>query len=307
MEYFRFVAMNTDILLAAEGSLETIQDGFERTTKFIRDEERRFTRFSTDSELSHLNQSAGAWFKLSVEMLEVIQIALFFREETGGLFDPTILHDLERIGYDRSLDYIRSRVVSSPASPMPHKPSKAAEIRLRQSESLISLPPGTSLDLGGIAKGWIVEHATRILANYSLACGVSAGGDMYTTGLPSGELGWRVGLEDPLNPGESLVSLKLPPGATATSATTKRVWKQDGKLRHHLIDPRSGEPAESDWLSVTVIAQDLCLCEAYAKALLIAGPREAQKLASQINIDYLAVDRNENILGTSKSLEYIYE
>jgi thiamine biosynthesis lipoprotein len=205
------------------------------------------------------------------------------------------------------MDYIRSGMVSSPGLSRPHNPSKTGEIFLRPSKSLISLPPGTSLDLGGIAKGWIVEHAARILADYSVACGVSAGGDMYTIGLPCEEVGWRVGLEDPLNSGESLAILKLPPGATATSATTKRIWKQDGKLRHHLIDPRSGEPAESDWLSVTVIAEDLCLCEAYAKALLIAGPREAQKLASKINIDYLAVDRNENILGSSKSLEYIDE
>jgi thiamine biosynthesis lipoprotein len=99
--------------------------------------------------------------------------------------------------------------------------------------------------------------------------------------------------------------LNIPPGAVATSSITKRAWKQGEKQRHHLIDPRTGEPAETDWLSVTVIAAHADLCEVFAKALLIAGPREAQTIAQNADISYLAVNREGNILGTQESLEYI--
>ena len=124
-------------------------------------------------------------------------------------------------------------------------------------------------------------------------------------GLPDSLRGWQVDLEDPRNPGEILANLNLPSGWLATSSITKRTWKQGGKMRHHLIDPRSGEPAQTEWLSVTVIAAHTTQCEAFAKALLIAGPGEAPIIAQNMQIAYLAVDHEGNILGTQNCLEYI--
>ena len=130
---------------------------------------------------------------------------------------------------------------------------------------------------------------------------------MYLIGLPKNMDSWPVSLDDPRNPGETLSMLNIPPGAVATSSIAKRVWKQGEKQRHHLIDPRTGEPAETDWLSVTVIAAHAAMCEVFAKALLIAGPLEAQTIAQTADISYLAVNREGNIVGTQESLEYIYD
>ena len=79
----------------------------------------------------------------------------------------------------------------------------------------------------------------------------------------------------------------------ATSSVTKRTWKQGEVNRHHLIDPRTGEPAQSDWLCATVIADDTVTAEVYAKALLIGGPAEVEKLTAHNNIVYLVVDHEE--------------
>jgi thiamine biosynthesis lipoprotein len=236
--------------------------------------------------------------------LEVILLAQHYVEQTHGLFDPSILPDLHRAGYDRTMDMIRTEGVFSLPDPTPRLHTPFDAIVIRPEESLISLPEGLRLDLGGIAKGWIAEQAALRLSNYSQACGVSAGGDMYLIGLPHGEQNWPVALDNPLQPGETLALLNIPPGGVATSSITKRAWKQGEKMRHHLIDPRSGEPAVTEWLSVTVIAEHTDTCEVFAKALLIGGPRDAQEIAQGIEIDYLAVDRQGNICGTKKSLEY---
>jgi thiamine biosynthesis lipoprotein len=165
-----------------------------------------------------------------------------------------------------------------------------------------------SIDLGGIAKGWIAEQAALILADFSSASAVNAGGDMFLIGLPNGEEQWSVELEDPLKPERTLMTIKVNPGAVATSSVTKRTWKQGGIARHHLIDPRTGEPAITDWLSMTVIAAHACEAEVFAKALFLGGPVECEDIAraSGIQFSYLAVDRNLKIWGTQKSKGYAY-
>ncbi len=166
-------------------------------------------------------------------------------------------------------------------------------------EQTILLPPGMAIDLGGIAKGWIAEQAANILSRYARACVVDAGGDMFLVGLPEGLEQWPVELEDPLQPDGILTTLRVNPGAIATSTVTKRAWKQAGRNRHHIIDPRTGEPAVSDWISVTVIAPHASEAEVFAKALLIAGPWEAEEIVrnSGIPLTYLAVDQEKKIWG----------
>lgn len=318
MEIFRFRAMNTDITLAAQGNSVHVSQGFEKAQQYIEASERRFTRFSEDSELSQLNRAAGTWFHASDDMTFVVSLAQQYVEQTNGLFDPSILPDLERVGYDRSMDLIRAEDALLPAARFAPSPTRSTSsgrglpplhgLLVNPAENLIYLPHGVRIDLGGIAKGWIAEQAALILAEYSLACLVDAGGDMFMVGRPEGEESWLIELEDPRNADLSLTRLNVPPGAVTTSSVAKRKWKQGETSRHHLIDPRTGEPAETDWLSVTVIAPHADMSEVFAKALLIAGPQEADMVARNApEIAYLAVDREGKIWGTLESLEFVNE
>jgi thiamine biosynthesis lipoprotein len=309
METFRFRAMNSDILLAAQGTPARVAEGFEEAQKFIQASEGRFTRFSEQSELSELNRSAGMPFQASPDLFSVIALAQHFFHQTRGLFDPSILPDLRRVGYDRSMDLLRQQGAGPLfESLLSGEHSSFSEMDLDETRGLILLPPGMSLDLGGIAKGWIAEQAAVLLSDFSSACAVNAGGDMFLVGLPDGEEQWPVAIEDPLQPEIDLTVIKVDPGAVATSAVTKRVWKQGEKQRHHLIDPRTGEPALTDWLSVTVIAPHAYEAEVFAKVLLIGGPQESEEIARECGtqFSYLAVDHDWKIWGNQKSLEYIY-
>ena len=309
METLRLRAMNTDILLAAEGQADQLQAGFEQARKFILAGEKRFTRFSEDSELSALNRSAGKRFPASPDLFSVIALARRFFHLTRGLFDPSILPELKRAGYDRSMEVLRD-LGPSPLfeTLLANEHPSFSEMDLDESDHTILLPPGMSLDLGGIAKGWIAEQAANILSGYATACAVDAGGDMFLVGLPVGLDQWPVALEDPLQPENILTTLNVSPGAIATSTVTKRVWQKAGKNRHHIIDPRTGEPAVSDWISVTVIAPHAYEAEVFAKALLIAGPQEAQEIVrhSGIPFTYLAIDQEKKIWGNQGIMDYSY-
>jgi FAD:protein FMN transferase len=310
METFCFRAMNTDIILAGQGNVKDVKLGFEKAYEYIVAAERRFTRFSEDSELSQLNRSTGTWFQASADMTFVVSLAHQYVEQTGGLFNPAILPDLERVGYDRSMDLIRAEEALLPPARFGIRLSVLPldGLLIKPEENLIYLPHGTRLDLGGIAKGWIAEQAAMVLADYSQACLVDAGGDMFMVGLPDGEESWQIELEDPRNANRSLTSLNVQPGAVTTSSVVKRKWKQGGTSRHHLIDPRTGEPAETDWLSVTAIAPHADMAEVFAKAFLIAGSRGAERVAQNApEVSYLAVDYDGKIWGTLESLELINE
>lgn len=311
MEISRFRAMNTDITLAAEGERQAVNRGFAEARQFIAASEHRFTRFSEDSELSQLNRSAGSWFQASADMTTVVMLAKQYTEETDGLFNPAVLPNMEWIGYDRSMDFIQAQeappLFADRIAPHPHL-LPLSDLVVDPEQNLIYMPHGIRLDLGGIAKGWIAEQAALLLAKYAKACLVDAGGDMFMVGHPAGEAFWQIELEDPQAPGWSLTQLDVTSGAVATSSTMKRKWVQSGIRRHHLIDPRTGEPAKTDWASVTVIAPHADTAEVFAKALLIAGAYDAEKIALNApEISYLAVDHAGMIWGTLESLEAIHD
>ena len=301
--------MSTTILAGAEGSLGAVNTGFRQVEALVREHERRFTRFSEHSELSALNRSAGTWFDVSPEMYEVLRLAVRYHLETEGLFDPSVLAWLEQAGYDRSIEIVQ-------AGNNPEKPVLAVQqdarpdfraVELAADRLAVRLPPGMRIDLGGIAKGWIAEQAAHLLNRYTQVCAVNAGGDQFACGVPSDETGWQVGLEDPFDPQHDLAVLTVSPGAVATSSIIKRRWKQGKSEQHHLIDPRTGKPARTQWASVTVITDTTAKAEVLAKALLITGQKGSERLmARHPKSAFIAVDLHRNLWGSENSTEYIY-
>ncbi len=299
--------MNTDIILAAEGLSEKVSAGFKQTCQFIQTSEKRFTRFSEQSELAQLNRSSGNWFDASQDLFEILQLCSAYQEMTGGLFDPSILPDLEAAGYDRSMDDIRAQGPGQARNNSTPRPSDSfQDIRFDLKKQQVCLPAGMKIDLGGIAKGWIAQQASSILAEYTRTCAVNAGGDMFLVGLPAGEKYWQVTLEDPNDFRRALNILKVGPGAVATSTTTRRKWVQDGRSQHHIIDPRTGQPAQTDFISVTVVTPQLAQAEVFAKALLISGSSQASSLvADRPEITFIAVDSLGHLWGSPNSKEII--
>lgn len=314
MYYHEFRAMNTAILLGAEGDLRRVREGFAEVEDLVYSLERRFTRFSEDSELSALNRASGEWFEASGHMIEVVQLALNYYSRTGGLFNPGVLAALETAGYDRSMELVRAgREDGSAAVAVLTKEPETlsvpdfARTQIDPLHQAICLPKELRIDLGGIAKGWIAEQAARQLSRCAAACVVDAGGDLFAVGLPA-DGRWRVGLEDPFAPADDLAVLTVGPGAVATSSLMKRRWVRGGQEYHHLIDPRTSLPTHSMWVSVTVVTDHTAWAEALAKSLLIGGPDGANQLVRFNRGEaFIAVDQNGKMWASPNSDRILQE
>jgi thiamine biosynthesis lipoprotein len=306
MEEITFPAMSTQITLAGEGDSQFLKIGFKHVRQFIEDNEIKFSRFQKTSELNRFNRSNGSWFQASPELVFLVMLVNQYVEETSGLFDPSMISYLEQAGYDRTISQLPHDYSSVSNDSIEHV--GFTKILVDKQENRIRLANGMRLDLGGIAKGWIAEQAAHILSDYSSACLVSAGGDMFMIGVPEKDGYWPIAIEDPQVAGNILLNLDLPAGAIATSTSTKRTWKKAGILQHHIIDPRTGLPSASDWVSVSVLAEHSDKAEVFAKSLLIAGSRQSPILLEKYpDLLYLAVDQVGRLWGPARFSEYIHE
>lgn len=134
----------------------------------------------------------------------------------------------------------------------------------------IRVPAGAHLDFGGVAKGWAANQAMLALSTYGSAL-FSAGGDIAVSGPRANGDAWDISVEDPFEPGAFMEMLYLERGGVATSGKDYRNWMRAGVPQHHIIDPRTGLPAETDIITATVIAPTAMHAEALAKAVLISG------------------------------------
>jgi thiamine biosynthesis lipoprotein len=228
--------------------------------------EQTFSRFRADSELSQLNLRAGQWTRVSVSLWDVVHLALIAARWTDGLYSPTILNALESAGYDRTFDAIM-------ASADPVIPQPDGQWRSIQRQSLkrsIYLPVDARLDLGGIVKGWAADRAAKKLGARGPAL-IDAGGDVAVSGPRADGSAWSIGVLNPFQPDQPFETLKIAQGGVATSGKDYRRWLRDGKWQHHLIDPRTGLPAQTNVLSATVIAPSAVEAEIAAKVIAITG------------------------------------
>jgi FAD:protein FMN transferase len=219
---------------------------------WVRDMGSRLTRFSADSEVSRLNAAVGTWVEVSPPLEEMLRESLRAYELSLGLVNVAVLQSMLAIGYTRPLAAGPTMATLEDAQPL--RPlSEVLSLRPGQAR----LERGCGIDLGGIAKGWMADRLCERLGPNALA---NIGGDLRATGPgPRGD-GWPVGLAG--------ATVLLQQHGAATSGVRRRRW---GGL-HHLIDPRTGLPAQTGLEEVSVVAGSGVDAEVIAKTALLAGP-----------------------------------
>ena len=216
----------------------------------------RLTRFSADSELSRFNASPGSWTYVSPELESLLRESLRAFEISSGLVNVAVLRALEAVGYTRPLAHGQPIAAELRRCPVPPLPDVLA-VR----PGAARLEPGAGIDLGGIAKGWMADRLGESLGPNALA---NLGGDLSARGVGPAGAGWPVGL------GGATVLLR--DQGAATSSVRRRRWSLE---HHHLIDPRTGVPAQTGLEEVSVVAASGVEAEVVAKTALLVGPEVA--------------------------------
>ncbi len=253
--------------------------------------EARWTRFSPDSELSRLNESAGHPVMVSPDTYRLIEHAVTAWKRTGGRYDPTLLHSLTSLGYDRSFTTIEqpSRTITTPRG------GSVAAIDLNPGLNAVTLPSGMGIDPGGIGKGLAADLLVEeLLSRGATGAMVNLGGDIRVAGTPPDEAtGWSITVADPFAQERELLRVEIPAGAVATSSRLQRQWTStDGDTLHHLLDPDTGRPIDNDIAAVTVVAGEAWWAEALTKAVFTAGV--ANGLDQLTNASGIIIDLDGN-------------
>jgi len=279
-----FRAMDTDIDVLVEAPMRPLA-AFLSLRLLFEQQEEKFSRFRASSLLSRLN--AGETVD-DGRFAQACTLALEGHRLTCGFFNPMVLPALVQAGYGATFSSVSGGELQR--QPVPD-PNTCVVI----DGGRVSLAAG-ALDLGGIVKGWTVDLAVEMLSGDCPNLFVNAGGDLRCSGAEEGVDGWLVAVDAPL-PGMADPWEGPMRGAVATSTTVKRRWRTNsGEMAHHLIDPRTGVPAESPFVQVTVWADAVWLAEVWAKAVLIGG-ESAAAVARDAGHRVLAVRSDGSLSG----------
>ena len=232
------------------------------------------SRFRDDSQLSRANRRAGRPTPVSLLLVELLDAALRMAAHTGGAVDPTIGRTMSRLGYDRDISAIPA---DGPEIPARATTRGWRDVRLDRVTGLLTVPAGTALDLGATAKAHTADLAAATLARrYKTAVMVELGGDLAVAGdRPDG---WVVQVAEHEGGEGQLVLVRS--GGLTTSTTTVRRWQRGGKPVHHIVDPRTGAPADGPWRTATVAADDALHANAASTAAIVLGDRAVDWLES---------------------------
>ncbi len=268
----------------------------------IADLERRWSRFDERSEVSALNRHAGDPVVVSSETVELVERAVDAWRLTHGWFDPTVLGDLVRAGYDRPYDEIDRSSAADGASTL-----QAGAAGIQIVGCTVRLPAGTGFDPGGIGKGLAADIVVdELLAEGADGVCVNLGGDVRVGGTsPDGDA-WTVAIEHPQFAHE-IARVGVAQGAVATSTTLRRRWQVGAELRHHLIDPTTGRPSWTDVPFTTVVAGHAWTAEVLAKALVLRGAPARFDDVDAAGAAALAVDAEGHIACSTAMPAFLAE
>jgi thiamine biosynthesis lipoprotein len=230
------------------------------------------SRFRADSELAALNRAAGRPVEVGELLWDAISVAVRAAEETDGLVDPTVGRSLRLAGYDRPFARVSLRD-GRLVRPEFERPAGWRELDLDAGRRAVRVPAGVELDLGATAKALAADALAGAAAAVT-ATGVlvSLGGDVAVAGEAPGA-GWAIRLADdhaaPLDVPGPIVAVTR--GGLATSGVAVRRWQTVAGELHHIVDPRTGRPADAVWRTATVAARSCVEANAASTAAVILG------------------------------------
>jgi FAD:protein FMN transferase len=247
--------------------------------------------YSPESEISMINRKSGiSGVRVSPDILEMLDKALYVSENTGGAFDITIGPVMSLYDFHKKIK--------------PDDPEIKRELHFvnyhdlildKKTSSVFLIKKGMLVDSGGITKGYTADKTVDILKQQDIHAGlVAVAGDIKAFGVKPDGKPWKIGIRNP-SPGNAdddiIATVELTDTAISTSGDYERFFVLDGKKYHHLIDPKTGYPS-SGCRSVSVIAKDGVFTDSFATGVFILGPEKGMKVLEKMGFEGVIIDSN---------------
>ncbi|MGN0322902.1 MAG: FAD:protein FMN transferase [Oliverpabstia sp.] len=285
-------AMDTYITMTAYGG--NAETALTETADKLTELERLWSVTDPDSDIYAVNHSGGQAVSVSDETADLLSFALQMSKATDGALEPTIYPVLTAWGFTTGGNRIPSDTEITALL------KNVGYERVRLEGSNVQLEDGMMLDLGAVGKGYAGDLAAQVLRDNGITSALlDIGGNIQAVGTKPDGSPWRLGLRDPFS-GGTLGVLEISNMAVVTSGNYERYFiGEDGKQYGHIIDPKTGHPAETGLASVTVIAEEGRLCDALSTSLYVMGPgRAAEYWRQHQNFDMILITEDGEIYLT---------
>jgi thiamine biosynthesis lipoprotein len=293
-----FYSLGTVIQLRVYGS--NGERAIDEAMKRLSDIDDKMSVFKENSDVSMINKKAGiSTHQVGADTYFVIKKAVEYSKLSEGTFDPTIrpLVSLWRIGSNNPRIPSKNEITEN------LKLVNYEDIILSEEDNSIGLKYAKqAIDVGGIAKGYAADEVKKIFNNYKIKSAlIDLGGNIFALGKKPDSTLWRVGIQNPFNNrGEYVGLISVENKSIVTSGNYERYFMKNGKTYHHIIDPKTGYPSESEVISATIISNYSIDGDGLSTGVYIMGLEKSIKIIEALKgVDAIFITRNKEIYTTS--------
>lgn len=248
---------------------------------------------NSDSEVSALNKEKQ--ITASDETIELIECAQKISDATNGAFDITIYPLMDLWGFTTQ----KYQVPEDAAIAKILKNNIGMDkVVVEDDSNTVTLLDDAQIDLGGIAKGFASQSVAQIFEEYQVSHGIiSLGGNVQAIGTKPDGSRWKVGIESPDDNFDMVGTYEAKDEAVITSGGYERYFEKDGKTYHHILDPKTGKPADSDLISVTIVSKSGMKADCLSTTLFVLGKEDAIRYwkGQKDDFDFILVDEDDRI------------
>ena len=261
--------------------------------KLCKDYDVRFSTTNEDSEIYKINHAGGAAVEVSEDTLTLIKKGIYYGDFSDGLFDITIGSVTSLWDFHAESPSVPSAdAIASALSHVNYKNIVISENTVRLSD------PNAAIDVGAIAKGYIADRLKDYLKENGVKHAIiNLGGNVLTIGTKTDGSKYNIGIQKPFDEsGTPITSVKIADQSIVTTGIYQRYFKADGKIYHHVIDPKTGYPCENSLYSVSIITDSSLTADALSTVCYLMGYEKANNLIDQLdNVDAVFITDDEEI------------
>lgn len=296
----QFFAMDTVMSITAYGN--AAENAVVAAVAEVNSLEQLLSRTREGSDIDLLNANGTA--AISEDTANVLSLALEWNEKTSGAFDVTIAPIVTDWGFGGAEEHR----VPSQEELNELLPLVDSDALILEGTTATLAQAGMEIDLGGIAKGYAAAQAEQILRDHGVESALlDLGHNITVIGSKPDGSAWRVAVQDPNNNDGMVGVLSLEDTSAVTSGGYQRYFEQDGQVYHHIIDPRTGYPADSGIVSATVVCYDSGLADLLSTAIFILGVEDALTLWRTEGSFDLVLVTNDNTVVITEGLMDTFE
>lgn len=287
--------MDTLVQMRAHG--ENAEIAVEESMERIREIENLMSKTIETSDIYKLNNNPESEIEIDNESMNVLKKAVEYAEMTEGDFEPTIgsLVELWGIGSEDAAVPEQSEIEAALAS------TGYNYLDLADNSAEIT-KAGVKIDLGGIAKGYAAEEVKKVVQKYNIEHAfVNLGGNVLVIGDKVDGSPWKIGIQDPREGRGNVMAVVDAVDLTiVTSGNYERYFEENGKLYHHILDPKTGYPAENNLLSVSIISENSFDADALSTAVYVMGLEKGMKFIENMeDVDVMFITNDLDVYLSS--------